>query len=52
MVYVTFNVISGKLNGYPEELERRQNPMVDVWIETYGVKISYHDFLFLKTKFV
>ncbi len=27
----TFNVPSGKLNGYLEELERRQNPMVDEW---------------------
>jgi len=30
-VSATFNVPSGKLNGYWEELERRQNPMVDQW---------------------
>jgi len=30
-VSATFNVPSGKLNGYLEELERRQNPMVDQW---------------------
>ena len=30
-VSATFNVPSGKLNGYLEELERRQNPMVDEW---------------------
>ena len=30
-VSATFNVPSGKLNGYWEELERRQNPMVDTW---------------------
>lgn len=30
-VSATFNVPSGKLNGYWEELERRQNPMVDEW---------------------
>ena len=30
-VPATFNVPSGKLNGYWEELERRQNPMVDTW---------------------
>ena len=31
IVSATFNVPSGKLNGYWEELERRQNPMVDEW---------------------
>lgn len=31
MVSATFNVPSMKLNGYLEELERRQNPMVDEW---------------------
>lgn len=31
IVSATFNVPSGKLNGYLEELERRQNPMVDKW---------------------
>ena len=30
-VSATFNVPSGKINGYWEELERRQNPMVDEW---------------------
>jgi len=30
-VSATFNIPSGKLNGYLEELERRQNPMVDQW---------------------
>lgn len=30
-VSATFNVPSGKVNGYWEELERRQNPMVDEW---------------------
>lgn len=30
-VSATFNVPSGKLNGYLEELEGRQNPMVDAW---------------------
>ncbi len=30
-VFATFNVPSGKLNGYWDELERRQNPMVDEW---------------------
>ena len=30
-VSATFNVPSGKLNGYLDELERRQNPMVDAW---------------------
>ena len=31
IVSATFNVPSMKLNGYLEELERRQNPMVDEW---------------------
>ncbi|WP_371504010.1 hypothetical protein [Nitrosopumilus adriaticus] len=30
-VSATFNVPSGLLNGYWEELEKRQNPMVDEW---------------------
>lgn len=30
-VSATFNVPSGLLNGYWEELEQRQNPMVDEW---------------------
>ena len=30
-VPATFNVPSGKVNGYWAELERRQNPMVDEW---------------------
>ena len=30
-VSATFNIPSGKLNGYWDELERRQNPMVDAW---------------------
>ena len=30
-VSATFNVPSGKLNGYWEKLEQRQNPMVDTW---------------------
>ncbi len=30
-VSATFNVPSGKVNGYWAELERRQNPMVDEW---------------------
>jgi len=30
-VSATFNVPSGKLNGYWDELERIQNPMVDAW---------------------
>ena len=30
-VSATFNVPSGKINGYWEELDRRQNPMVDEW---------------------
>jgi hypothetical protein len=30
-VSATFNVPSWKLNGYLEELDRRQNPMVDAW---------------------
>ena len=30
-VSATFNVPSGKINGYWEELEQRQNPMVDTW---------------------
>ncbi len=30
-VSATFNVPSGKLNGYWQELERRQNPMIDEW---------------------
>jgi len=31
IVSAIFNVPSGKLNGYWEELEKRQNPMVDTW---------------------
>jgi hypothetical protein len=31
IVSATFNVPSGKLNGYWQELERIQNPMVDEW---------------------
>lgn len=31
IVSATFNVPSWKLNGYLDELERRQNPMVDDW---------------------
>ena len=31
IVSATFYVPSMKLNGYMEELERRQNPMVDAW---------------------
>ncbi|MGY5144638.1 MAG: hypothetical protein ACW9XH_09190 [Candidatus Nitrosopumilus sp. bin_32a] len=30
-VSATFNVPAMELNGYLEELERRQNPMVDAW---------------------
>ncbi len=30
-VSATFNIPSGKVNGYWAELERRQNPMVDEW---------------------
>ena len=30
-VSASFNVPSWKLNGYLEELDRRQNPMVDAW---------------------
>ncbi|MGD8707977.1 MAG: hypothetical protein PVI88_04760 [Nitrosopumilaceae archaeon] len=30
-VSATFNVPSGIVNGYWEELERKQNPMVDEW---------------------
>ena len=40
-VSATFNVPSGKLNGYWEELERRQNPMVDAWDKSVnGIGIS------------
>lgn len=31
IVSATFNVPSGLINGYWEELEQRQNPMVDMW---------------------
>ena len=30
-VSATFNIPSMELNGYLEELEKRQNPMVDAW---------------------
>jgi hypothetical protein len=30
-VSATFNFPSGNLNGYWEELERKQNPIVDEW---------------------
>ena len=30
-VSATFNIPSWKLNGYLEELDSRQNPMVDAW---------------------
>ena len=31
IVSATFNIPAGETNGYLEELERRQNPMVDAW---------------------
>ena len=31
IISATFNIPSMELNGYLEELERRQNPMVDAW---------------------
>ena len=31
MVSATFNVPAMELNGYLEELERRQNPIADAW---------------------
>jgi len=31
IVSATFNIPSMELNGYLEELEKRQNPMVDAW---------------------
>ncbi|PJC50765.1 MAG: hypothetical protein CO032_03220 [Nitrosopumilales archaeon CG_4_9_14_0_2_um_filter_34_16] len=31
IVSATFNIPAMELNGYLEELERRQNPMVDAW---------------------
>ncbi len=31
IVSATFNIPAGEINGYLEELERRQNPMVDAW---------------------
>ena len=30
-VSAIFNIPSGKLNGYMDELDKRQNPMVDAW---------------------
>jgi len=40
-VSATFNVPSMKLNGYMEELERRQNPMVNAWDRNVsGIGIS------------
>ncbi|MDH5569976.1 MAG: hypothetical protein OEX98_09350 [Nitrosopumilus sp.] len=41
IVSATFYVPSMKLNGYMEELERRQNPMVDAWDRNVsGIGIS------------
>jgi len=31
IVSATFYIPAGEINGYLEELERRQNPMVDAW---------------------
>lgn len=31
MVSATFYIPAGEINGYLEELEKRQNPMVDEW---------------------
>lgn len=31
VISATFYIPSGQSNGYLEELERRQNPMVDAW---------------------
>ena len=31
MVSATFYIPAGEINGYLEELEKRQNPMVDAW---------------------
>jgi hypothetical protein len=31
IVSATFYIPAGEVNGYLEELERRQNPMVDAW---------------------
>lgn len=31
IVSATFNIPAGETNGYLEELDRRQNPMVDAW---------------------
>lgn len=31
IVSATFHIPAGEINGYLEELDRRQNPMVDAW---------------------
>jgi len=31
MISATFNIPAGETNGYLDELELRQNPMVDAW---------------------
>ena len=36
-VSATFNIPSMELNGYLEELENRQNPMVDAWDRNVSV---------------
>jgi len=37
IVSATFYIPAIEINGYLEELDRRQNPMVDAWIETLVV---------------
>ena len=31
MISATFYVPTAEINGYLEELDRRQNPMIDAW---------------------
>ena len=41
IVSATFNIPAGEVNGYLEELEKRQNPMVDAWDRSVqGIGIS------------
>ncbi|MBT3762282.1 MAG: hypothetical protein HOF89_06865 [Candidatus Nitrosopelagicus sp.] len=41
IVSATFYIPAGEINGYLEELERRQNPMVDAWDKSVnGIGIS------------
>ena len=41
IVSVSFYIPAGEINGYLEELDRRQNPMVDAWDKSVqGIGIS------------